>query len=189
MSLIEDNGWALSHLVTTIETSEPAIREILASSTNPKHQAEANVVRALATNIAPLNPDGPQIVFVGLNFTVRGPRVDAMRGRRSYQTVIDWSERPPRQPTNHVPQTQQRNGGDPFPVLTTVEAKLGIYLFPGEWVTCEYVVPSTEVHDVGVRGGGERVSAALVLHPKDTAPLGNMLTGCVKQSAFTPRQG
>ena len=147
MPLAAEVNEALDFLVTMIDVSEPGMRQIPQRSSVGPITDEACVVTISARNAAPPNPDGPQVVFVGLTFVIRGVVGNGELSQAWAREIsLDRLEAPPRSPAD-VP-TRQRKGGQEYPVLTSAEQKLGQYLFPGQTVSCRWTIPTSDVSQV-----------------------------------------
>ena len=140
MTLVGEIDRVLAQLVTSIDVSEPAERQIPGRSTSPPNTTAAYVVTISAKNDAPPNPDGPQVVFVGLTFVIRGgDRNGELHQRWAREASLARSGGPPPPPI--VVPGPQPKGGERYPAPPPSQKTLGEYLFPGQAVSCSWIIP------------------------------------------------
>ena len=178
MPLAAEVNEALDFLVTMIDVSEPGMRQIPQRSSVGPITDEACVVTISSRNAAPPNPDGPQVVFVGLTFVIRGVVGNGELSQAWAREIsLDRLEAPPRSPADVPP--RQRKGGQEYPVLTSAEQKLGQYLFPRSDRFLPLDHPHKRRLTSAVRRGGDCVTSPFIPRAPhaDTLRPGGSVTG------------
>ena len=150
MPLLDDIEEALEYLRTTIMVSERGPLVINTASSNSGAVEDGYIVTVTAANVAPKSSDysgGPQVVFLGLNFLVRGSPAEKLPGSWWERAELVRSVGDRHRPGEEA-NPRQRTGGAQFPSITPAEQELGPYLFPGQAVSCIYTVPANVLSEV-----------------------------------------
>lgn len=105
-------------------------------------------IKATICNTAPVEPDYPMIVFmgVGLKFQLPKPPISVQRMKNQGALIIDRTNAPQ---DNPIPSDNAMRADTPdFPPFTSDEQKHGHILFPGQSITYELNLTIKECPDV-----------------------------------------
>jgi hypothetical protein len=154
------------HLKSEITIGPPAPHDVMVDTiSNRTVPYEANKIKITVSNVAPINPDYPSIVFTGIVLSVLYDGDQKRINKFGWMQNLKIARRNPRP----KPSPNIVISGQEFPSLTNDEQKFGDIIFPGQFVVYEMYIPVEETQHLKFHVEG-RISRRHFFHVEQALP-------------------